>query len=147
MNIRPILYYLEYFDNGSRSSIAAFLNPVLCWGGFIFLFVLGYTALARKDKVSAFILVAYLAQVLPWVFISRITFEYHYFAASVFLVLAIVYIFQLLRLNVKNWLPLCIGFTSVSLLLFVLFYPALSGKPIDNRLGSALLGWLPSWPL
>ena len=100
-----------------------------------------------KDKLAAFILIGYLSQVLPWVFISRITFEYHYFAGSVFLVLTIAYVFQILRLNVKSWLPPCIGFAAVSVLLFVLFYPALSGRPIDNQLGSALMGWLPTWPL
>ena len=147
LNIRPILYYLEYFDDGSRSSIASFLNPALCWGGFLFLFVLAYTALARKNKTAGFILVAYLAQVLPWVFINRITFEYHYFAASVFLVLTIAYIFDVMRRNVRHWQTLTIGFTAVSIALFVLFYPALSGAPIDNKLGTAIMGWLPSWPL
>lgn len=147
LNIRPILYYLEYFDDGSRSSIASFLNPALCWGGFLFLFVLAYAALARKNKTAGFILVAYLAQVLPWVFINRITFEYHYFAASVFLVLTIAYIFDVMRRNVRHWQALTIGFTAVSIALFVLFYPALSGAPIDNKLGTAIMGWLPSWPL
>ncbi len=147
LNIRPILYYLEYFDDGSRSSIASFLNPALCWGGFIFLFVLLYTAFGRRCKISAFILIGYLSQILPWVFISRTTFEYHYFAGSVFLVLTLAYIFDLLKLNLKNWRRLCIGFTATSALLFILFYPALSGARIDNRLASAIMGWLPSWPL
>ncbi len=147
LNIRPILYYLEYFDDGSRSSIAAFLNPALCWGGFLFLFVLLYAAIGRKNKTASFILIGYAAQVLPWMFIDRVTFEYHYFAASVFLVLAVAYVFDILRQNVKNWLPMCLGFTAVSVLLFAVFYPALSGAPINNELGTALMGWLPSWPL
>ena len=147
LNIRPILYYLEYFDDGSRSSIASFLNPALCWGGFIFLFVLLYTSFARRCKTSAFILIGYAAQILPWVFISRTTFEYHYFAGSVFLVLALSYIFELLRLNVKHWKALCLGFTVASAILFILFYPALSGSRIDNKLGTAIMGWLPTWPL
>ena len=32
---RPILYYLKYFEDGTRSSFGAFLNPVLCWAGLI----------------------------------------------------------------------------------------------------------------
>ena len=147
LNIRPILYYLEYFDDGSRSSIAAFLNPALCWGGFLFLYVLLYTSIGRRCKTASFILIGYLAQVLPWVFISRTTFEYHYFAGSVFLVLTIAYVFDILRNNIKNWRSLCISFTAVSVLLFVMFYPALSGARVDNKLASAIMGWLPSWPL
>ena len=147
LNIRPILYYLQYFNDGTRSSIAAFLNPVLCWGGLFSLFVLIYTALFRGDRKASFILVGYFAQLAPWFFIKRLTFEYHYFTSSVFLVLAIAYVFDILRLNKKNWLKWTIPFAAVSLALFVLFYPVLSGYPVDNILASKLLRWLPTWPL
>lgn len=147
LDIRPILYYLEYFDDGSRSSICAFLNPALCWGGFLSLFVLGYTALFRRDKIAGFLLVGYLAQLVPWMFIRRLTFEYHYFPSSVFLVLALAYVFRLFQLNRKDWLRWAVPFAAVSLALFALFYPALSGLPVNNAQASAFLGWLPTWPL
>lgn len=147
LNIRPILYYLEYFDNGSRSSISSFLNPALCWGGFLSLFILGYESVARRDKKAAFILIGYLAQLLPWVFITRITFEYHYFACSAFLVLSLCYVFSILRQNSRRWRALIFGYAALCAALFLLFYPALSGRPIDNTWGHALLGWLPTWPI
>ncbi len=147
LDIRPILYYLQYFDDGTRSSICAFLNPALCWGGFLSLFVLGYAALFRRDRKAVFILVGYLAQLLPWVFIKRLTFEYHYFACSVFLVMAVAYVFELLRLNRRDWARYAVAFAAGSVALFILFYPALGGLSIDNELGSTLLGWLPTWPL
>lgn len=84
LDLRPILYYLSYGD-GTVSTIGAFVNPLLCWGGLLALPVLVYRAV-RHDRTALFILVGYLAQVLPWVFISRLTFEYHYFAATLFLV-------------------------------------------------------------
>jgi hypothetical protein len=46
LNIRPILYYLDYLPDGRKVSIAAFLNPMLCWGGLLSLFVAGYLAFA-----------------------------------------------------------------------------------------------------
>ncbi len=147
LDIRPILYYLEYFDDGTRSSICAFLNPAICWGGLLSLFVLGYTALFRRDRKAAFILLGYLAQLIPWMFVRRITFEYHYFPSSVFLILALCYVFRLMKLNRPNWLPYTVSFTAVSLLLFGLFFPALGGLPVDNSLATGLLGWLPTWPL
>ena len=147
LDIRPILYYLHYFGDGRRSSICAFLSPALCWGGLLSLFVLVYTALFRRDKKAAFILAGYLAQLLPWVFISRITFEYHYFPSSVFLVLAIGYVFQLLRLNRPRWVLYAVPFAAACIGLFILFFPVLSGRPVDNSLGSALMGWLPTWPI
>ena len=77
LDIRPILYYLEYFNDGTHSSFGAFLNPALCWGGLLSLFVLIYTAIFRRDRCAGFILLGYLAQLIPWMFVTRITFEYH----------------------------------------------------------------------
>ena len=147
LDIRPILYYLEYFSDGRRISIAAFLNPALCWGGFLSLFVLLYTAIFRRDRRAAFLLVGYLAQLLPWVFIARLTFAYHYFPSSVFLVLALGYVFALYRENKPDWLRWVIPFAAVSLLLFVMFYPVLAGAPVDNVSASRLLAWFPTWPI
>lgn len=146
LDIRPILYYLDYFDNGTRSSFGAFVNPALCWGGLMSLFVLIYTALARRDKTAAFILVGYLAQLLPWILIKRLTFEYHYFPATLFLIAALGYCFKLLRMNNRHWKIYLGGFAAMTAGLFALFYPALSGLVVDNATATKLLGWLPTWP-
>ena len=143
LDIRPILYYLEYFSDGTHSSFGAFLNPALCWGGLLSLFVLIYTAIFRRDRCAGFILLGYLAQLIPWMFVTRITFEYHYFPCSVFLVLSLGYCFNLMRHNLKHWKWYVSGFVALSIALFVMFYPALSGKPVA---ATGLLSWLPTWP-
>ena len=63
-----------------------------------------------------------------------------------FLVLALGYVFKLMRLNRERWKFYIGGFAAVSVLLFILFYPALSGKVVDNAVATKLLGWLPTWP-
>ena len=146
LDIRPILYYLDYYDDGTRSSFGAFVNPALCWGGLMALFALFYTAVFRKDRQALFILLSYFAQLLPWILVTRLTFEYHYFPCTVFLVLALTYVFKIMRLNLPKWKIYIGGFTAVSVLLFIMFYPALSGMKVDNTAASALLGWLPTWP-
>ena len=146
LDIRPILYYLNYYADGTRSSFGAFVNPALCWGGLLSLFVMIYTALFRKDRQAGFILIAYLAQLLPWVLVPRLTFAYHYFPCTVFLVLALAYVFKLMRLGREKWKIYVGGFAAVSVLLFVMFYPALSGKAVNNTLASKFLSWLPTWP-
>lgn len=146
LDIRPILYYLDYFDDGTRSSFGTFVNPALCWGGLLSIFVLLYTAITRRDKTAAFILIGYLAQLLPWILVKRLTFEYHYFPCSVFLVLSLGYCFKLIRLNRRHWQWYLGGFAAVSAALFVMFYPALSGLVVDNATATKLLGWLPTWP-
>ena len=147
LNVRPILYYLEYFPDGKRISIAAFVNPVICWGGLLSLLILVLTAVIRFDRTALFILIAYASGILPWIFITRLTFEYHYFASAVYLVPAICYVFAILEKCSRAGKICTAGFCAVSVLLFVVFFPVLNGIPIDNSLGTKLLGWLPSWPI
>lgn len=142
LDLRPILYYLSYGD-GTVSTIGAFVNPLLCWGGLLALPVLAYRAV-RHDRTALFILVGYLAQVLPWVFISRLTFEYHYFAATLFLVLALGYVFD--RLRQRGYFGIMYAFTAASGALFALFYPVLTGVTVSRSYAWNVLKWLPDWP-
>ena len=143
LDIRPILYYLEYLPDGRRSSFGAWVNPVLCWGGLVSLFFTGYLAVGRRDMRSGFILLGYLAQLVPWVPIARLTFAYHYFPCTVFLCLSMGQMFNVIRLNSKNWRLHIAAFVLGSLAVFVLFYPALSGAA---RGTTDILRWLPTWP-
>ena len=145
LDIRPILYYLEY-DGPSRSSFGAFVNPVLCWAGLIGLFVLVWCVAARREKRALFLLLGYFAQLVPWMFISRITFEYHYFPCSAFLVLVLGYVFALIRDNMRNWRVPVWGLTALQMAVFAFFYPQLWGAQLDTARSSLLYRWLPSWP-
>lgn len=142
LDLRPILYYLSYGD-GTVSTIGAFVNPLLCWGGLLALPVLVYHA-AKRERTALFLLVGYLAQVLPWVFISRLTFEYHYFAATLFLVLALGYVFD--RLRQRGSFGIVYVFTAASGALFALFYPVLTGVTVSRSYAWNVLKWLPDWP-
>ena len=143
LDIRPILYYLEYLPDGRVSSFGAFVNPVLCWGGLMALFVLGYLAVMRRDRVSAFILVGYLAQLLPWVFVTRLTFAYHYFPCTIFLALALGRCFDVNGRNLPYGKALTAAFVLMSFAVFILFYPKLAGVPVTKGI---LRSWLPTWP-
>ena len=139
-NIRPILYYLEYYDNGTRSSFGAFMNPALCWGGLAAIIMVAYEGISKKDKKALFILTGYLAMLVPWMFVTRLTFEYHYFPCTVFLALALGYIFS----QLKEEKAFTYGFTAISVTLFIYFYPVLSGFPVDSA--TKLYHWFKTWP-
>ena len=146
VDAKPILYVLEYPSAETKISIAAWLNPLLCWGGLLCLPLLGFMALARRDRRAGFILIGYLAELLPWVPIPRLTFAYHYFPSSLFLVLGLCYVFALLRENRPYWRSWPVILTGWSLALFALFFPVLNGLPIGRELSSALYQWFSSWP-
>ena len=146
LDIRPILYYLEYLPGDREQSIGAWLNPLLCWGGLLAMGCMAYLAAAKKDKTALFIFIGYLAQLLPWVFVTRVVFEYHYFPASVFLLLALCHIFRTVELRYPRPKPVVLSFTVVSIVLFAAFYPALSGIPVPRWYDLKFLKWLPTWP-
>lgn len=143
---RPILYYLNSMPDNMKSAFGCFMNPLVCWGGLISMCVMVWRTFKNKDGKALFILIGYLSSLVPWMFISRITFEYHYFPSLIFLVLAICHCFNSLRLRDPWWRRKVYTATAVCLALFPIFYPVLSGLAAP-RAYTDLLAWIPgAWP-
>ena len=148
LNVRPILYYLNHFPTGTRAVIAAFGNPLIYWGGLLAIFAMPYAFIRRGDGRAFVIFAAYLLLLAPWFFITRLTFAYHYFPNTIFLALALAYVFDHLIRRGRGWYKTVIlSFTILALALFVLFFPVLSGRPASFWLFENVLRWFPSWPL
>jgi dolichyl-phosphate-mannose-protein mannosyltransferase len=146
-DIRPILYYLHYFDDYTKSAFGAFVNPLLCWGGLLAVITMAVLAAFKKDGRALFILIGYLAQLVPWMFVSRLTFAYHYFPSTVFLLLGLCHVFNTLRLKNPRWKRPVYCYTALCLVLFVAFYPVLTGIPVYRWYTGAFLRWIPGmWP-
>lgn len=146
LDARPILYYLDYFENGSKSAFGAFNNPLLSWGGLSAVIAVLVLGLREKDKKALFIALGYLVNLLPWVGVSRLTFAYHYFPCTVFLVLALCWLFDDLRRRDPRWRGAIYSYTAACVALFVMFYPVISGIPCSENYCTYFLRWFPSWP-
>ena len=148
VDARPILYYLEYYDDGvTKSAFGAFMNPIFCWTGLIAVIANGILAVRDRDGRAAFIVLGYLAQLLPWVLVTRLTFAYHYFPSEVFLLLALANVWSKLReLELPGWRRNMYALTGVSTALFVAFYPVLTGLRCALWYTRGFLKWFPSWP-
>ncbi|MDL2300535.1 phospholipid carrier-dependent glycosyltransferase [Clostridiaceae bacterium OttesenSCG-928-D20] len=146
-NIRPILYYLRYPTSESRAIILAFLNPLISWMGLVAMVNMGVLAFKRSDRKALFILIGYLSQLLPWLLVPRLTFAYHYFPCVIFLILAIVHCFDIYRKRCYNWRKAVYAITALSVLLFLLYFPTLTGQEIPKWYARNILQWLPSWPI
>ncbi len=144
---RPILYYLDSAPGGETVSFAAFNNPLVSWAGLIAMGAMGWLAVRRKDERAAFIFIGYMANLLPWVLVSRLTFAYHYFPCTVFLVLAIGYVFADLRRYDSAWKASIGSFSAVAVGLFAVFYPVLAGIPRTAQYSRVFLKWFAdTWP-
>ncbi len=130
VNQRPILYYAEEI-NGMSEKIKSFGNPLVWWAGIpTFIFCI-YKTFKDKDRNALFLVIAYLAQLVPWIFVTRTTFIYHYFPSVPFIVLMIGYsISQLFRRKrgVKRY---AIVYTILCIIVFMFLYPVLSGFPVQ----------------
>jgi len=81
-----------------------------------------------RSKALGFLFIALLTQLVPWMFVSRAVFIYHYFASVPFIILATAWIAGLLldgRPRLRRWIQW--GFVALSAVFFVLFYPYASG--------------------
>jgi len=78
-----------------------------------------------RDYNMLFILIAYAAQYLPWIFVPRETYIYHYFPSVPFVVLLITWFFK--EEMRKPWIVAV--YLLVVIGLFSIAYPVLSGMP------------------
>lgn len=148
---RPILYYrdLDYANTeGIKSLFASFNNPLVSWCGLASFFAVLIQTIRRKSGKGLFIVIATLSQFVPWLFIGRILFAYHYFPTILFLVFAITYLMNDMFTRRRRGYRLAVyGFTGCTVGLYALFYPALTGLYMPLWYSQAFLRWLPSWPL
>lgn len=145
---RPIWYYSGSIDEKVSEGISSFGNPLIWWFGIIAFFYIAYRAWKKRDKTSIFLTIGYLAQLLPWILVERTTFIYHYFPSVVFVVLMDVYcIYLWVKNKPSKRKKYAVIFTGVAVMLFVLFYPVLSGMPISRLYVIKYLRWFKGWVL
>lgn len=147
--IRPIWYYSGIISDTLREGISAFGNPLVWWAGIpAFLYML-YLCIRKKDRNAAFLTVGYLAQYLPWFFVTRVTFIYHYFPSVVFVVLMVVYSILQWKNKVSKrcFVLLILLYGTAVFALFLLFYPVLSGQPVTTDFVDHYLRWFDTWVL
>jgi dolichyl-phosphate-mannose--protein O-mannosyl transferase len=144
LDMKPMGYYKE-MKHGLLSSINAFGNPAVFWLGIVAVFYLLLMTFIRKSLEATFILLAFLGLYLPYIFVGRLMFIYHFYYAVPFLILAIVYMlkdamerFSFIRHFYGIYLLIVSG-------LFLAFYPVLSGYVIPQSYVAQWLRWFSTW--
>jgi dolichyl-phosphate-mannose-protein mannosyltransferase len=156
LDLRPIFFYdAALLSPPYDEAIASLGNPVVWWSGLVGFFsvlimlLYQHTAGRKKgrepNRLLWFPVVGYLSQYLPWIFSPRkLTFIYHYFSCTPFLILMAGFLFRFLekegimkRKSINVVLVIAVVF-------FVAYYPLLSGIPVP-RTWLDSLRILPRW--
>ncbi|WP_235560902.1 phospholipid carrier-dependent glycosyltransferase [Bacillus sp. FJAT-28004] len=143
---RPVWYYSgDNMAAGLKSTIVAMGNPLIWWAGIFAMAATIWISIKRRDKAMYTIWIAFLAQYVPWMLVTRLTFLYHYFAMVPFIILSLVYMFKIIEEKRPNFKRVRNVFVAVAILLFVMYYPALSGMTVKSWYVEHVLRWFPSW--
>ena len=138
---KPLLDSYTVLKDGQISTIATFGNPLLVWGGLVCWFHQIYLWRCKNCKNAQFLCIAAASVFIPWLFIHRTVFIYQFFPCMILMILMISN--SVCHLCKKKWVM--IGISSLSIGLFVLFFPVLSGNAVDAEFVNIVLEWLPTW--
>ena len=144
LDIKPMCYYRE-IKSGLFSSITSFGNPAIFWTGFIATFYLLYVVIRKFSLEATFILSAFLGLYLPYIFVGRLMFIYHFYYALPFMMLAIVYMLKDIHTHFSFYRKIYFAYPIIVTLLFLAFYPVLSGYNIDKAYVDTWLVWFNGW--
>ncbi len=146
--VRPIWYYSGEISEGLKEGISSFGNPAVWWTGALAVIYNIYLAFIKRDRKATYLLVAYFSCLLPWIPVARTTYIYHYFPCVPFATLMIA---NSARVISKKYPRIAFGvFTAIAIsavILFIMFYPVLSGQGISPEFVRNFLAWFDSWVL
>jgi len=141
---RPMCYNREQ-SSGMHSSITAFGNPAVFWMGIPALFYLAYSMFKKRTIEASFILLAFLGLYLPYALVGRQMFIYHFYYAVPFMILAIVYMLKDAMKYFPEYRKFYFLYLAVIAILFLAFYPVLSGYEVPKIYVDYGLRWFPGW--
>ena len=138
---RPVWIYVKYGER-TIENIYALGNPVIFWSGLVAIPYLFLKTIKKRYFNLLLLLLLYFSFWLPWTFSPRIMFLYHYLPAVPFLCMAIAWVLE--KMMKRNLKMLVLGYLLLVVLVFVFFYPHLTGISVPLWL-NRLYYWFPSW--
>ncbi|HRU35991.1 MAG TPA: phospholipid carrier-dependent glycosyltransferase [Candidatus Paceibacterota bacterium] len=146
---RSIFDWEKRLDNGQVERIYLLGNPLIWWMGLlsvVFVFITLFSEFRSKKKTIYFesllvLAIGYLFNLLPYIFISRPAFLYHYFPSFIFMSLMMGFV---LWFFLKEKPIVLIVIFIIIATSFVYFAPISYGLPMsEERFNDRM--WLASW--
>ena len=148
MMAKPI-YYWNDDDTANQAKIYLFGNPIIFWGSFMGIVILilemifFFKIMLKKIKTIIFILVGFVLNFIPFIFITRPMFLYHYLIALIFSIFALCFVIDLVKKRNFKILIFAI-ILALSLASFFFFSPLTYGLKMSPNSFNARL-WTKNW--
>ncbi len=96
-DLKPVWFYQDSFAGNTAAAIYDAGNLVAWWLSIPAMIFVAAQAFRRRSLALGLVFVAFAFQWMPWARIDRATFQYHYYAALPFLLIALAYFIAELR--------------------------------------------------
>lgn len=141
---KPI-YYWNSSTNSPQVSEKIYLigNPLIWWlsTAAVIYFLINFFK-NRKNSDYWLLVIGYLLNLLPFIFIGRVMFLYHYFTSLIFAILILAYVLN--KSEIKNEKTAFNAILISAIILFLFFSPLTYGFQIPDWYYKMTV-WLPSW--
>lgn len=139
---RPLLDAITYTsDSRSSITVSTFGNPLILICGLISFIHNIWLWRCKGCVKSGYLVIAYLSMLMPWFFIHRTVFIYQYFVCILIIILMICVSIGHLKHQKKVGNIMMYS----SLVLFLMFFPVISGTEVSREYIRQALEWLPTW--
>ena len=91
-DLKPVWFFQEGFAGGTSGAIYDSGNLVIWWLGVAALVFISIMAYRRRSPALTLIAIGFAGQWVPWARIDRAAFQYHYYTALPFVILALAYL-------------------------------------------------------
>ena len=137
ISYKPVLYYKEANSNYMHGTISGVGNIIIWILGIVGVFYTLIKYIYKRDDKYLLLILAILSLWLPYMFINRVMFLYHYFPVLPFIFLALLNMLVDLNdeYNIKSVLPTVF---ILAALFFITYYPVISGLEINNNYAERL---------
>ena len=137
ISYKPVWYHQQNINDKMQETISGVGNLFIWISGILAFLYAIYKIIVKKDQNMLYLVIIILSLWLPYIFIGRIMFLYHYFPVLPFLYLLIINILKDIqeKLKLKSFVPIYI--LSI-LLFFITYFPVVSGIPIPKNYSNDL---------
>lgn len=136
LSYKPVWYHQEDTKDNYEESISGVGNIIIWYASMIGTLYCLIKVIIKKDKISIFLVVCILSMWLPFMFIKRIMYLYHFFPVLPFFFMASIYMFK--DLEIENLKRVFTIYILLSMIFYIVYYPVVSGIEIDKKYAESI---------